>query len=92
MAEARLDPQRATTHAFDRQAPLGEDERVLLQGYFDELVQRVRPFLDAALLAALQDLVNPASSHHLLAEPYLSLTWLNVLAVGRKPVAANPVT
>ena len=90
MAEARLDPQRATTHAFDRQAPIGDDERVLLQGYLDELVQRVRPFLDASLLAELRDLVNPASSHHLLAEPYLSLTWLNVLAVGRKPLGAKP--
>ena len=90
MAEAQLDPQRTTTHAFDRQAPIGDDERVLLQDYLDELVQRVRPFLDASLLAELSDLVNPASSHHLLAEPYLSLTWLNVLAVGRKPLAAKP--
>gem|GEM_PF-231076 len=90
MAEAQLDPQRTTTHAFDRQVPLGDDERVLLQGYLDELVQRVGPFLDASLLAELRDLVNPASSHHLLGEPYLSLTWLNVLAVGRKPLAATP--
>lgn len=90
MAEAGLEPQRTTTHAFDRQAPIGDDERVLLQDYLDELVQRVRPFLDASLLAELQDLVNPASAHHLLAEPYLSLTWLNVLAVGRKPLAAEP--
>jgi hypothetical protein len=48
MAEARLDRQRTTTHAFDRQAPISDDERVLRQDYFNEVVQRMRPFLDAS--------------------------------------------
>jgi hypothetical protein len=70
---------------FDRQAPLGQAERVLLQSYLDEITERVAPYLDAALLQELHQLVDQTSPQHLLEQPYLSMTWLSVLALGRKP-------
>jgi hypothetical protein len=87
LAAAGLEPSRFTTHAFDRQAPLGEAEHALLQGYLEEVAKRVGPYLDAPLVQALRQLVDPESSHHLLGQPYLTMTWVNVLALGRKPSA-----
>lgn len=84
LAAAGLEPSRITTHAFDRQAPLGKAERSLLQSYLDGVAKRVAPYLDAALLQALRQLVDAESPHHLLAQPHLTMTWLSVLAFGRK--------
>jgi ubiquinone/menaquinone biosynthesis C-methylase UbiE len=84
LAEAGLEPLRMTTHAFDRQAPLTDVERALLQSYLEEVAARVTPYLDPALLQELRGLVDPESPHHLPGQPYLTMTWLNVLAFGRK--------
>lgn len=75
-----------TTHAFDRQAPLGEAETSLLQSYLQEVLERVSSHLEPELLEELRDLVNPASARHLLRQPHLTMTWLSVLALGRKPL------
>ena len=84
-AAAGLEPLQMTTHAFDRQAPLGEAERDLLQGYLDEVAERVAPYMDAAPLHELRQLVDPRSPQHLVGQPYLTMTWLNVVGLGRKP-------
>jgi ubiquinone/menaquinone biosynthesis C-methylase UbiE len=84
LAAAGLEPLRMTTHAFDRHAPLGEAEQELLQSYLEEVAERVAPHLDAALLQELRQLVDPGSPQHLLGQPYLTMTWLNVLAFGRR--------
>jgi ubiquinone/menaquinone biosynthesis C-methylase UbiE len=84
LAAAGLEPLRMTTHAFDRQAPLGETESELLQSYLENVAERVAPYLDAALLRELYRLVDPRSPQHLLIQPHLTMTWLNVLAFGRK--------
>lgn len=89
LAAAGLEPLRMTTHAFDRQAPLGKAERELLQSYLEEVAERVAPHLDAALLRELRQLVDPGSPQHLLGQPYLTMTWLNVLAFGRKRSVAQ---
>jgi len=83
-AQADLEQLTMATHAIDRQAPFGEAERVLLQCYLDGVEKRVAPFLDAALLNELRELREPSSPRHLLREPHLTMTWLNVLALGRK--------
>jgi SAM-dependent methyltransferase len=85
LAAAGLSPLGMTTHAFDRQAPLGEAEQKLLQSYLEEVMERVASHLDPALLEELRQLVDPESPAHLLSQPHLTLTWLNVLAFGRKP-------
>lgn len=84
LAAAGLEPLQMTTHAFDRQAPLGQAEEELLLSYLEEVEERVAPFLDAALLGELRQLVDSRSPRHLLAQPHLTMTWLNVLAFGRK--------
>jgi ubiquinone/menaquinone biosynthesis C-methylase UbiE len=84
LAAAGLEPLRMTTHVFDRQAPLCEAEQSLLQGYLEQVAERVTPHLDAALLEDLRALVDPRSPQHLLEQPHLTMSWLNVLAFGRK--------
>ena len=84
LAAAGLEPLRMTTHAFDRQAPLGKAEQGLLQSYLEKVVDRVTPHLEVTLLQELRQLVDPGSPQHLLGQPHLTLTWLNVLALGRK--------
>ncbi len=87
LAAAGLEPVRMTTHAFDRRAPLGMAERALLQGYLEEAASRVAPYLEADLLQELHQLVDPQSRQHLLDQPHLTMTWLNVLAFGQKSSA-----
>lgn len=84
LAAAGLEPLRMTTHAFDRQAPLGDAEQQLLQSYLEALAERVAPYLDTALLQDLRRLVDSRSPQHLLRQPHLTMTWLSVLAYGRK--------
>jgi SAM-dependent methyltransferase len=84
LAAAGLDPLQTTTHAFDRQAPLGAAERGLLQSYLEGVTVRVEAHLDPVLFHELRRLVDPASPRHLSEQPHLSMTWLNVLALGRK--------
>jgi hypothetical protein len=88
LAAAGLEPLRLTTHAFDRQAPLALQERELLRCYLEDLLQRVAPHVEPALLGELQLLVDPDSTKYLLRQPHLSMTWLCVLAMGRKGPAA----
>jgi SAM-dependent methyltransferase len=91
LAAAGLDPVSMTSHAFDRQDPLGGAERELLQGYLEEVAVRVAPHLSPELLQELRRLVDPLSPQHLPRRPHLHMTWLSVLALGRKrpaPAAA----
>ena len=83
-AEAGLEPLKMTTRAIDRQAPFGEAEQALLQSYLEEVESRVAPYLEASLLEELRRLSDPRSPQHMLREPHLTMTWLNVLALGRK--------
>jgi ubiquinone/menaquinone biosynthesis C-methylase UbiE len=85
LAAAALEPLEMTTHAFDRQAPLGEAEQRLLQSYLEDIEKRVAPYLEAGLMRELRSLVAPGSPQHLMRQPYFTMTWLNVLAIGRKP-------
>ncbi|GAC1352270.1 MAG: hypothetical protein NVS3B20_08260 [Polyangiales bacterium] len=83
-AAAGLAPMTMATQAIDRQAPLAEAEQVLLQCYLEELEKRVAPHLEAPLLYELRQLSDARSPQHMLRQPYLTMTWLNVLALGRK--------
>ena len=83
-ARAGLEPLTMTTRAIDRQAPFGEAERTLLQNYLEEVAERVAPYLEVSLLQELRRLVDLRSPAHLLGQPYLTMTWLNVIALARK--------
>lgn len=84
IAAAGFETPTFTTQAIDRQAPLGEPERALLQSYLEDVARRVAPFLAPSLFEELTRLVDPRSPTHLLRDKYLSMTWLNVLAMGRR--------
>lgn len=84
IAAAGLEPLLVATSAIDRQAPLGEAEQALLQSYLDELSKRVAPYMDESLLEELHRLSDPKSPQHMLRQPNFTMTWLNVLALGRK--------
>ena len=58
----------------------------MLPGYLEEAASRVAPYLEADLLQELHQLVDPQSRQHLLDQPHLTMTWLNVLAFGQKSV------
>jgi ubiquinone/menaquinone biosynthesis C-methylase UbiE len=89
LAAAGFEPLEMKTYAFDRQAPLGAAEQRLLQSYLEDVEKRVADHLDDGLKQDLRQLVSPESPHHLLRQPYLTMTWLNVLALGRKPSLAG---
>jgi ubiquinone/menaquinone biosynthesis C-methylase UbiE len=84
-AAAGFEPLAMRTIAIDRQAPLSEAAHTLLQSYLDATLTRVTPHLEPALLEQLRALVDPASTQHLFARPHLTMTWLNVLALARRP-------
>ncbi|CAN5800729.1 hypothetical protein BH11MYX2_BH11MYX2_21670 [soil metagenome] len=82
-ARAGLTPVSTTTISIDRQAPFADAERALLQHYLDALVERVTPELDACVLERLRAMVDEQSPDHLLRQPHLTMTWVNVLAIAR---------
>lgn len=85
LAAAGLQPMGARTIAIDRQAPFDEPTRILMQGYLEETVTRATPHLDAAVAERLRALSDPHSADFLLAQPHLALTWINILALARRP-------
>jgi hypothetical protein len=50
------------------------------------MAQRVGPLLDDDLRGEFQELISRQSARYLLAQPHFSFTWLNVLAIGRRPM------
>jgi SAM-dependent methyltransferase len=89
LAAAQLAPVSMATVAIDRQAPFAEPERELLQSYFDGVERRVAPYLDASVLYELHELTHQESPRHMLLQPHLTMTWLNVLALGRKRLGGH---
>lgn len=86
IAAGGFEPLSITTQAIDRQAPLGKSERAFLQSYLDGVAKRATPYLEKSLCDELEQLIDPLSPNHLLKDKYLNMTWLNVLAIGRKPL------
>lgn len=85
LAAAGLEPIRCRTQAIDRSAPLGNALEQFVQSYMQKLAQRVAPHLSHILNNELARLIDPAGESYLLRDPHFTLTWMNVLAVGRKP-------
>ena len=89
LAAAGLEPLSMTSHAFDRQAPMGGAERELLQSYLEQVAERVAAHLEPSSLQEFRELVDPRSPNHLLERPHLTMTWLSVLAFGRRTAAGS---
>ena len=87
LAEAGLEPLAFRTQCIDRQAPIDPALECFLRSYLQRLLGRVRSRLSREHLQELQELVDPTHGNYLLRQPHFTLSWLNVLAWGRKPLA-----
>ena len=85
-AAAGLEPLSFRTQCIDRAAPLDKDLEAFLQSYLQRLAERVTPYLDEHFARDFSDRLDPAGQNCLLREPHFTMSWLNVLAVGRRPV------
>lgn len=86
-AEAGLEPLGFRTQSIDRQAPLDADLSLFLQEYLATLRQRVEGHMEPGAFRELEALTEPSSSRCLLNDPNFTMTWINVLALGRVPLA-----
>jgi ubiquinone/menaquinone biosynthesis C-methylase UbiE len=85
IAEAGLEPLGFRTQCIDRQAPLDADLRTFLQCHLERFAERVSPRLDRRSAEELASLIDPRSERNLLQQRYFTMSWLNVLALGRRP-------
>jgi ubiquinone/menaquinone biosynthesis C-methylase UbiE len=85
LANAGLQPLGYCTQSIDRVGPLDPSLQVFLQSYFETLLERTSPYLSNKTLAELRELTSPDHERYLPRHPYFTLTWLNVLAWGRRP-------
>lgn len=84
-AAAGMPECRVTPYSTSRHAPLGPDEEQYLRWQLADLRDRARPFLDAAMACALDELADPASDAFLLRRPDFVVTYLDLVAVGVRP-------
>jgi ubiquinone/menaquinone biosynthesis C-methylase UbiE len=88
LAAAGIEPLGFQTQCIDRRAPLDDDLISFLEKYFFRLTRRVAPFLARQDALALKALVDPQKEECLFRQPFLTLSWLNILAWGRRPSGA----
>lgn len=84
LAAAGLEPLGYRTQAIDRVAPLEPALELFLRYYFQKLLDRVSPYLESEVLDELAEVVQPQSDRFLAGDPHFAMTWLNVLAWGRR--------
>ncbi|NJN16486.1 MAG: methyltransferase domain-containing protein [Oscillochloris sp.] len=75
---------RILAYTTVRQAPLEANERTFLQWYLQDVAERACAFLEPALRTRFQRLIDPASPTYLLDQPDFTVTYLDLLALGRK--------
>jgi ubiquinone/menaquinone biosynthesis C-methylase UbiE len=88
LAAAGIEPLGFQTQCIDRRAPLDADLKSFLEKYFSRLTSRVAPYLAPEDALELKALVDPQNDECLFRQPFLTLSWLNILAWGRRPSGA----
>lgn len=83
LGDAGIEPLGFRTQCIDRQAPLDEALTKFLELHLERHAERVSPYLESKLADELRLLVDPGSKDYLLAQPYFTMSWINVLAWGR---------
>lgn len=84
--EAGLEPLGFQSQCIDRRAPLDDDLEAFLQLYLQDLAERAMPHLEGSLRKEFAALIDPNGPHYLLRQPYFTMSWLNVLVWGRRPI------
>jgi ubiquinone/menaquinone biosynthesis C-methylase UbiE len=85
-AEAGLEPLGFQTQCIDRQAPLSRDLEAFLQSYLERMHERVSPHLDRQFADEFGRLIDPASEAYMLRQPWFTMSCVNVLVWGRRPL------
>jgi ubiquinone/menaquinone biosynthesis C-methylase UbiE len=87
LAAAGLEPLVFRTQCIDRQAPIDRVLEFFLQSYLQRLIDRIGPRLARQTLHELKELIDPEQGAYLPRQPNFTLSWLNVLAWGRRRVS-----
>jgi ubiquinone/menaquinone biosynthesis C-methylase UbiE len=77
--------ERLTPFCAIRRAPLDTDEHTYLTGYLQDIRGRVEPYLAPAMRNRVIALLDPDSGDYLLHRPGFYVTYLDLLAIARKP-------
>lgn len=85
LAAAGLEPLGFETQSIDRVGPLAPETRCFAQAYLQRLSDRVAGNLPAELAHRFARLIDPHDRDYILTQPHLTLSWVNVLAWGRRP-------
>ena len=85
-AQAGLEPLGFQTQCVDRQAPLDRDLEVFLQSYLERMHERVSPHIETRFADELRELSNPASDKYLPRQEWFTVSCVNVLVWGRRPL------
>lgn len=85
-AEAGLEPLGFQTQCIDRQAPLSRELESFLQSYLERMHERVSPHIAGQFAEELRQLSDPAGDQYLLRQPWFTVSCLNVLVWGRRPL------
>ncbi len=85
-AQAGLEPLGFQTQCIDRQAPLSRDLENFLQSYLERMHERVSPHIDPRFADELRQLSDPASEQYLLRQEWFTVSCVNVLVWGRRPL------
>ena len=85
-AQAGLEPLGFQTQCIDRQAPLDRNLEAFLQSYLERMHERVSPHIDPQVAGELKELSDPASEKYLPRQDWFTVSCLNVLVWGRRPL------
>ncbi|HEX4130230.1 MAG TPA: class I SAM-dependent methyltransferase [Pirellulales bacterium] len=85
LAEAGFEPMSLRSQVIDRTTPLAPAEHYFMRNYLARLSQRVGPSLDDEHLTELRQLTDPQSPEYLLDRKHVTISWMNILALARRP-------
>jgi len=85
-AQAGLEPLGFQTQCIDRQAPLGRDLEEFLKSYLQRMHERVSAHIEPRFAEELRELSNPASEKYLPRQEWFTVSCVNVLVWGRRPL------
>jgi ubiquinone/menaquinone biosynthesis C-methylase UbiE len=86
LGEAGLSACAERAFSGSRQAPLSEDARVFMDGYLQTLRRRIQAHLPEAVFSEKCEVLKPCSPSYLLKEPSFSVTSIDHLIWGRRPL------
>jgi ubiquinone/menaquinone biosynthesis C-methylase UbiE len=85
-AQAGLEPLGFQTQCIDRQAPLSRHLEGFLESYLQRMHERVHPHIEPKFADELRELSDPASHKFLPRQEWFTVSCVNVLVWGRRPV------